>query len=119
MKAITATASVALALGFSMPGIAAAGDHGDHSGHAAMPAHAPAAAAAQMADGLVKKVNKSSGKVTVAHGPMPNLGMQAMTMIYRVKEAAWLDQMKEGDKIRFMADKVSGAYTIVHFEAAK
>lgn len=81
-------------------------------------AQAPAAADAQMIDGLVKKVDKSAGKLTLAHGPLPKLGMPAMTMVFRVKDAAWLDQMKVGDKIRFMADKVNGAYTVVHFEAA-
>lgn len=81
-------------------------------------AQAPAAADAQMVDGLVKKVDKSAGKLTLAHGPLPKLGMPAMTMVFRVKDAAWLDQMKVGDKIRFMADKVDGAYTVVHFEAA-
>lgn len=81
-------------------------------------AQAPAAPDAQMVDGLVKKVDKAAGKVTLAHAPLPALGMPAMTMVFRVKEAAWLDQMKPGDKIRFMADKVNGAYTIVHFEVA-
>ncbi len=40
-----------------------------------------------------------------------------MTMVFRVKDAAWLDQMKVGDKIRFMADRVNGVITVVHFEA--
>jgi Cu(I)/Ag(I) efflux system periplasmic protein CusF len=74
----------------------------------------------QMVEGLVKKVDKPAGKVTLAHGPLTNLGMNtAMTMAFRVKEAAWLDQMKEGDKIRFTADSVNGALTIVRFSAAK
>lgn len=79
---------------------------------------AQAAADAQMVDGLVKKVDKSTGKLTLSHGPLPSLGMPPMTMVFRVKDAAWLDQMKAGDKIRFMADKVDGAYTVVRFEAA-
>ncbi len=79
---------------------------------------APAAAAAPMVDGLVKKVDKSAGKLTLAHGPLPALDMPAMTMVFRVKDAAWLDQMKTGDKIRFMAAKVNGLYTVIHFEAA-
>jgi Cu/Ag efflux protein CusF len=91
----------------------AAGDHGSHQ-----MAQAPAAAEAQMVDGLVKKIDKSAGKVTLSHGPLTNLGMPAMTMVFRVKDAGWLGQMKEGDKIRFMADKVNGVFTVVHFEAA-
>ena len=45
--------------------------------------------------------------------------MPAMTMVFKVSNAAWLEQMKTGDKIRFMADNVNGAVTIVHFEPAK
>jgi len=66
-----------------------------------------------------KKVDKAAGKVTLSHGPLTNLNMPAMTMVFKVSNAAWLDQMKSGDKIRFMADTVNGAITVVHFEPAK
>ena len=72
---------------------------GEHDGHGAkasemkIPGQAPAEA--KMVDGLVKKVDKPAGKVTLAHGPLTNLGMNmGMTMSFRVKDAAWLDQMK-------------------------
>ena len=67
----------------------------------------------------VKKVDKSSGKVTIKHGPLDNLGMPAMTMVFRVKDPAMLNQLKEGDKINFVADKVNGAITVIHAEPAK
>ena len=84
-----------------------------------MAMQATASTEMQMVDGVVKKVDKSAGKVTLSHGPLTNLSMPAMTMVFRVKDANWLDQMKAGDKIRFMADNVNGAVTIVHFEPAK
>ena len=90
----------------------------DHAGHGAA-AKPMAAAKMDMVDGLVKKVDKTAGKVTLAHGPLVNLDMPAMTMAFRVGDAAWLDRMKAGDKIRFMADNVDGTLTVVHFEAAK
>lgn len=112
MKHIFVTTLIVVS--FALPGASfAAGDHGSHQ-----MAQAPVAADAQMIDGLVKKVDKSSGKLTLSHGPLPNLDMPAMTMVFRVKDAVWLDQMKAGDKIRFMADKVNGVFTVVHFEAA-
>lgn len=114
MKTVLTTTLVVLAAGFTMPAVAATHDHGDH---AAMQAQAPAEA--KMVEGLVKKVDKSAEKVTLSHGPLVNLGMPAMTMVFRVKEASWLDQLKEGDKVRFMADKVNGAITVVHFEKSK
>ena len=91
---------------------------GDHAGHS-MASQAVAATEMQMVDGQVKKVDKAAGKVTLSHGPLVNLSMPAMTMVFRVKDANWLDQMKAGDKIRFMADNVNGAVTIVHFEPTK
>ena len=45
--------------------------------------------------------------------------MPAMTMVFRVKDAAWLDQMQAGGKIRFVADSINGALTIVELEPAK
>lgn len=84
-----------------------------------MPAQASATATPQMVEGTVKKVNQAAGKVTLAHGPLANLGMPAMTMIFRVKDSAWLSQMKAGDKINFVAEKVNGALTVTRFELAK
>ena len=72
-----------------------------------------------MTSGVVKKVDKGAGKVTIRHGPMVNLGMPQMTMIFRVKDPAMLDRLKEGDEIRFVADKVDGAYTVMQFEPVK
>ena len=95
---------------------------GEHDGHGALtPAmKMQGQAPARLVDGLVKKVDKTAGKVTLAHGPLTNLGMDmAMTMAFRVKDAAWLDQMKVGDKIRFMAEDASGVLTIVRFEPAQ
>lgn len=91
-------------------------DHGSHGSHAMAQ---PAAATAALSEGTVKKVDKAAGKVTLAHGPLTNLGMPGMTMAFRVKEAAWLDQWKVGDKIRFQAELVNGAYTVVRFEPAQ
>ena len=88
---------------------------GDHAGHAM----AAPAAEMQRIDALVKKVDKTAGKVTLSHGPLTNLNMPAMTMLLKVSNVAWLDQMKPGDKIRFMAENVNGAITVVHFEPAK
>jgi len=86
--------------------------------HGTMP---PAAAqTAPLSDGTVKKIDKAAGKVTLAHGPLTNLGMNMpMTMAFRVKDAAWLDQMKNGDKIRFAADNAGGVMTVIKFEPAR
>ena len=45
--------------------------------------------------------------------------MPAMTMVFRVKDAAWLDRMPVDSTIRFQADSINGVLTIVRFESAK
>lgn len=108
----------------ALPALAASG-HDAHGGMGAMgdmgAAHAQAAPmSTALVEGVVKKIDKTGGKVTLAHGPLTNLGMSTpMTMAFRVKDPSWLGQMKEGDKIRFAADNVDGQLTIVQFERAK
>ena len=67
----------------------------------------------------MKKVDKGAGKVTIRHEPLINLGMPQMTMAFRVKDPAMLDRLKEGDEIRFVADKVNGAFTVMSFGPMK
>jgi Cu/Ag efflux protein CusF len=95
------------------------GGHGGHGGHDAHAGHSAAPAEDDLVDGVVKKIDKAGGKVTVAHGPLTNLNMPAMTMAFRVKDASWLDQMQVDGRIRFVADSVGGALIIVRFETAR
>jgi Cu/Ag efflux protein CusF len=76
-------------------------------------------ASAELADGEVRKVDKDAKKITLRHGPMKNLDMPAMTMVFQVKDPAMLDQVKAGDKVKFHAEKIGGAYTIVKLEPQK
>ncbi|MBT9612924.1 MAG: copper-binding protein [Burkholderiales bacterium] len=85
----------------------------DHASHEAAQT---VAQAAPLSAGEIKKVDKALGKLTIKHGPLENLGMPAMTMIFRVKDAATLDQVKPGDRIRFLAEKVDGVITVTKLE---
>lgn len=106
---------VFLALGLpAAPALAA----NDHAGHGAGGGHLVAQADSPLTEGTIRRVDKAAGKVTIAHGPLVNLDMPGMTMVFRVKDPAWLDQFKQGDKIRFMADKVNGAFTVIRYEPA-
>lgn len=67
-------------------------------------------------DGVVRKVDKRQGKLTLRHGPLENLDMPAMTMVFRVTEPAWLDQVKPGDNVRFHADRVNGMLTVTSID---
>jgi Cu/Ag efflux protein CusF len=80
---------------------------------------AGATTSAAMADGEIRKVDKDAKKITIKHGPLESLDMPAMTMVFQVKEPAMLDQVKTGDKVKFQAEKVGGAFTITKLEVAK
>ncbi|MFC5460536.1 copper-binding protein [Massilia niabensis] len=108
--AMTATASIATAQQGAHSG------HGSHDAHAAHAGH-QAAAPAELTDGEVKKIDKETGKITLRHGELKNLNMAAMTMVFRVKDPAMLDQVKVGNKVKFAADRVNGAVTIVQLQA--
>lgn len=88
----------------------------DHSHHG-MPAAKPAMAAPEVAceEGVVKKIDKTAGKISVAHSAQKN-GMPAMTMVYKVKDAAALDKLQVNQKIRFTTDAADGTSTLVRME---
>ena len=87
----------------------------DHSAH-----HAEVQAqAAALSEGEVRKVDKNAKKITIKHGPLTNLDMPAMTMVFQVKDSKMLEQVKTGDKIRFIAERVGGQYTVTKVEAVK
>ncbi len=65
-----------------------------------------------MAEAEIRKVDRDAKKVTLKHGPIKNLDMPPMTMVFQVKDASLLDNLKAGDKIRFSADQQQGAYVV-------
>jgi len=77
-------------------------------------------AQAEPADGEVRKVDKDAQKITIRHGPLPSLDMpQPMTMVYRVQDPAMLDRVKAGDKVKFEAENVGGAFTVTKIEPVR
>lgn len=95
----------------SLPALAVEAHH--------QPAATAAASGAQLAEGEVRRVDMDAKKITIKHGPIANLDMPPMTMVFQVKDQAMLTQVKTGDKIRFSADKVGSAYTVTKIEPAK
>ena len=92
--------------------------------HAAAPAVSSSAAAAAatslpMTDAEIRKIDLENKKVTLKHGEIKNLDMPGMTMVFQVKDTAMLEKVKAGDKVKFTADKVNGAYTVMTIELAK
>ena len=102
-------AAMSLAAVLALPVAGMAQQAPDHA------AHHPAGA---LSDGEVRKVDKDAKKITIKHGPLANLDMPPMTMVFQVKDPAMLDKVKAGDKVKFEAEKVGGAFTVTRIEPA-
>ncbi len=113
MKHIAAAILFSLALIPATPALAGQDGHDSHpmeqSQHTGM----------AWSEGIVKKISPDTAKVTIAHGPLRNLDMPAMTMAFRVKDPAWLKQLKPGDRIRFVAEQVNGTLTVTEFQSVR
>lgn len=71
-------------------------------------------------EGEVRRIDKSTGKITLRHGPIAGeLDMPAMSMVFQVKDPALLDRLKTGDKGRFVVSKDDGGYWILSAEPEK
>ena len=65
--------------------------------------------------GTVKKVDTKGGKVTIDHGPLVNLDMPAMTMVFRADETM-IGKLSAGQSIEFVAEPVKGKLTVVELK---
>ena len=74
---------------------------------------------APLVNGTVKKVDTAQGKLTVDHGPIKNLDMDAMTMVFRAGDPAMLKGLKAGTKVKFDVDRVNGQLTVTKLQPAK
>lgn len=66
---------------------------------------APATADSKSAlwvNGEVRRVVKQSNTIVIKHEEIAHLGMSAMTMPFKVKDSAILENLKPGDKIKFV-----------------
>ena len=78
-----------------------------------------ASASADMADGEVRKVDKENKKITLKHGVIKGLDMPGMTMVFGVKDAAVLDTVKVGDKVKFKAEQTGTTIVVTEIQPAK
>lgn len=114
---MNAISKLAIAITMAAAAVSASAQEHAHGGHDAHAGHGTSTLA--VVDGEVKKIDKEAGKITLRHGEITNLGMAAMTMVLRAKDGAMLDQVEVGDKVKFSADRVNGAVTIVHLQKAQ
>lgn len=104
--ALTLTLAAFLTLGVSGTALAAADHnaHGGHGGHGASHAAPPAQAQSKdiyTVNGVVDSLDKAGRKAVITHEPVPALNWPVMTMGFVFEDAALMNGLKPGDKIRF------------------
>ncbi|MBQ0744255.1 MAG: copper-binding protein [Pseudomonas sp.] len=72
-----------------------------------------------MSEGELRKIDQVGQRVTLRHGPINNLKMPPMTMVFRVENAADLEGLTAGDKVRFRADKQGDSYIVTELEKSE
>lgn len=78
-----------------------------------------AATASDLSEGEIRKVDKDNKKLTIKHGPLKNLDMPGMTMVFGVKDDGMLDNVEPGAKVRFQAEKIDGKIVVTKIKAAR
>jgi Cu(I)/Ag(I) efflux system periplasmic protein CusF len=70
-----------------------------------------------MSQGEVLKVYPNA--VLIRHGPIENMGMDAMTMQFGVPNGKLLKSIRKGDKVRFVVDRADGQFVVTRIERAR
>ena len=96
---------------------AAAAASDSHSSHHTEATAAPAPQA-DLSEGEITRWDPRTLRLTLKHGEIKNLEMPPMTMVFRVADASVVGDLKPGDKVRFRAEQVNGAYHVQRIEKA-
>jgi Cu/Ag efflux protein CusF len=74
-----------------------------HAGHPVAPA---AVKGTSLGEGEIRRIEKENKRLVIKHGPITGpLAMGPMSMMFSVKDAALLDPLKAGDKVRFEVEQ--------------
>ena len=92
--------------------------HGNHGVQTSAPASSLSAAAdgQELSEGEVTRWDARTKKVTLRHGELKNLNMPPMTMVFTLQDTGQASQIKVGDKVRFRAEQVNGAFVVTQIE---
>lgn len=96
------------------PAAAASDSHSNHHTEAT----ATPTPQADLSEGEITRWDPRTLRLTLKHGEIKNLEMPPMTMVFRVADASVVGDLKPGDKVRFRAEQVSGAYHVQRIEKA-
>lgn len=78
----------------------------------------PAVKSNALSEGVVRKIDTANGKITLKHGPLLNLDMPGMTMVFKVQSPEMLNNVKVGDAVKFRVENLKDGYTVTTMERA-
>jgi Cu/Ag efflux protein CusF len=70
----------------------------------------------EMSDGTIKEIDWKNNTLLIKHGPLKNMKLPAMTMLFKVHEQKYMKGLKVGDDIFFKAE---GNMRIIYLEKKK
>lgn len=100
-----------LAASLISPAARAAEDHSTHHAKASAPA-----AAAELTEGEVRKIDREAGKLTLKHAEIKSLDMPPMTMVFQVRDKAMLDKLQVGTRVQFQVVHEAGKFVITELK---
>jgi len=68
------------------------------------------------ASGVIREIDRANSRVKLDHGPIPSIGMPGMTMTFKVKNPALLDQVKQGDPVNFEIEQSGLGWIITNLD---
>lgn len=104
---------IACLLGSLAFSVQASDEHGGHKGHDATQS------TASMSQGEVRKIDAARQKITLRHGPIANIGMPPMTMVFDVRDAALLEGLEVGDKVGFVVEQQGSQFVVTELQGAQ
>ncbi|MGQ0656262.1 MAG: copper-binding protein [Betaproteobacteria bacterium] len=70
-------------------------------------------------EGVVLDIDRKEREITIRHGFLPELSMDAMSMVFVVADPVLLDRVKKGDRVKFKAGLVNGRFGVVSIDPVR
>jgi Cu(I)/Ag(I) efflux system periplasmic protein CusF len=70
-------------------------------------------------EGEVLEVDRAAKEITIRHGPLPELGMDPMSMVFVVAAPELLDRVQKGDHVTFKAGLVGGRFGVLSIQPVR
>ena len=67
-------------------------------------------------EGIVLEIDRPGREITIRHGYLPELSMDAMSMVFVVADAAILERVRKGDRVKFKAGLLGGRFGVLSIE---